>query len=188
MVPLSQASDPVERSLVDQWLNPDKSELPGDFNMPIWVRLHRHSQTFSCLSQSLWSSGHASLILWLDWPMYISSTHVLILEADARVFVNGLHWAKLHPTFSKRCHNQEELEIPLLPDHCHQGSPKEDFMHQLGFAYPVTAPAALAPLRAFGSASAATANQACNTQSLLADLRLRQGWQAVQNPLACAPL
>ncbi|KAK9816403.1 hypothetical protein WJX74_009641 [Apatococcus lobatus] len=39
MLPFEQGSDPVERSLVDQWLNPDKSELPGDFNMPIWDHL-----------------------------------------------------------------------------------------------------------------------------------------------------
>lgn len=58
MVPFDQASDPVERSLVDQWLNPDKSELPGDFNMPIWVRIHRHSYSGFCLSQALCSCGH----------------------------------------------------------------------------------------------------------------------------------
>ena len=45
MMPFEQGSDPVERSLVDQWLNPDKSELPGDFNMPIWVCLSTVVQT-----------------------------------------------------------------------------------------------------------------------------------------------
>ncbi len=34
---LDQDSGPVEQSAVEKWLNPDKSELPGDFNMPIWV-------------------------------------------------------------------------------------------------------------------------------------------------------
>ena len=37
MLPLDQSFDPGERSAVQKWLNPDQSELPGDFNMPIWV-------------------------------------------------------------------------------------------------------------------------------------------------------
>ena len=39
MMELERESGPVERSAVDKWLNPDQAELPGDFNMPIWVSM-----------------------------------------------------------------------------------------------------------------------------------------------------
>ncbi|KAK9867142.1 hypothetical protein WJX84_004416 [Apatococcus fuscideae] len=35
----SAAATASERSAVQKWLNPDQSELPGDFNMPIWDHL-----------------------------------------------------------------------------------------------------------------------------------------------------